>query len=146
MACIPCDPTTTTTTNNCCVMADAPPGSAQYVKFTVAGIANPQLKIKAYQLANATPTELTPAGTQKFWVYALQVSFDTAWPDVKVFWSIGGGPDIANSYLMRATVEANQMITYNGPGFPLPLGAELYVLTQAAASASVVGYGLLETI
>ncbi len=144
MPCV-CDPTpSVAASGGCCMLADSVP-TGQFVRWTGQEVASPHIKIKAYQLGNATPTELTPASNQRFWLYSLHVSTDTV-GQLDVYWSIGGAAATINSYIFRGEAPANDLRRYEGPTIPLPLSAEIYALTEVAGTVNAVGYGLLETI
>lgn len=145
MACN-CDPVTSSPSGNCCILGSSVP-SGQFVRWTVLGDATPQILVPAYQLTNATPTVLAPAvGTQRFWVYALHAQSNVQTAFLEVYWTTTGGTPTSNSYFFRGASLAGDLRRYEGPAVPLPINAELYVLSEDDAIVTVTGYGLLETI
>jgi len=145
MAC-PCDPVVAASSVSCCILSDSSPSSRQYVRFARRGTASPGQVIPAFALTINTPTALNVSGQQRFWVQWLQLSLDIDGDDARVFWGVGTNVDAVNSYLIRVDHSVNGVFTYNGPGVPLPLGADLYVTTAEIVVSSIVGYGFLETI
>ena len=144
MAC-DCDPVTSAPSGNCCILGSSVP-SGQFVRWHVSEVANPAILVPAYQLGNATPTILPIAATQRFWVYSMHISVDVQASDLSLYWSIGGAPAVAHSFLFRGSAIAHDLRRYEGPAIPLPVNAELRTLSDVAAGVTVIGYGLLETI
>ena len=140
-----CESVTSSPSGACCFLGASVP-SGQYVHWHVSEEANPAILVPAYQLGNVTETVLSAAATQRFWVSFIQVSADTQAGELKLYWTIGGGPAVQHSHIFRGTTIAHGLRTYSGPAFPLPKSAELYVLSDVSTTVTVNGYGLLETL